>query len=763
MSVITAAVEAKGNKLTEDQSKYLEDLSGKMFEAQSIVEDLMTRAINGEKVGKELDDAVNRLKEIEREMDTFTNIVIERGWGELLGQIAQGNLLTTMSQATNIEANAINSAFEVGIDVAAAPVKAFITAMTKLAGKEYDADRRLSLSAYFYAMSRMGKHFVDTIDQVITGQDKDVTEWRQSRGLMPFRSMMAAIGVKDIPASQRAKLAVQGTLGVPAEIMFRLLSLGDTPFRKYFEDKNLYEQAMQMGLEGDALSDFLKHPPRKNAEKARGAGRRVTFQEETGFSKGVNESINFFERKLGEGLNMIPRINGDQAAKFLMRLMIPFRSTPANILIETATFASPVVAAARASGELKKGNVDEASKHVAKAMIGAVVTEAALMLVSEGILSGPVQWDEDEEKNLAYDQFPPTSINISALKRLISGEDTSKQEDDVFVNYMKLGLPGALMAAVAVSYDPEEVKEREYGGAIDFAKYMFSDMVGIGPLSAAGSMMEQSFLQGLNSFMNILSGGEIERSSENLINSIANVGMSVVLPNQFSSIYRAQREFLPDRRVTKDMNFNERLMANIEYTIKDRTFGGAEIPVRVDWKGNPIKQNPRGNVGWMYQLFDVTKIRQGEADPVSQEIYRLFESTETVSKVVSTPAFVKKRKVNVPDITSRKEMMALRMLGKNYTFLEDEKFVSGGVYFNTEQMNRLMTIAGKERYQDVSNLINSVQYEMMNDDERLVALDEINDKYNSVKEYDGRGFRNHTIAILDIMQEIYESGEQQED
>ena len=42
-------------------------------------------------------------------MDAFTNVVIERGWGELLGQVAQGNLLTTMSQVTNVVANAVNA------------------------------------------------------------------------------------------------------------------------------------------------------------------------------------------------------------------------------------------------------------------------------------------------------------------------------------------------------------------------------------------------------------------------------------------------------------------------------------------------------------------------------------------------------------------------------------------------------------------------------------------------------------------------------
>jgi hypothetical protein len=767
---IRAEVESRGNKLTEDQEVKLQDLTSRMFEAHAIVEDLMTRAANGENVGKELKDAEARLKEIEREMDTFTNVVIERGWGQLLGQIAQGNLLTTMSQVTNIGANAVNAFLDVFTDVAAAPFKWMGQALANLAGKELNFDRQQSLSAHLYAMSRMGSVFGQTAREVLTGRNEEVTEWTMARGLMPFRSLLAAFK-GDLPEkssklaaiNQRLKLFTQGTLGVPAEVMFRFLSLGDTPFRKYFEHKSLYEMASTLGLEGDALTDFLKHPPRKYQEKARAEGRKITFQEETPASKVTQQLVSGAERLLASAMAPVRFINGDQFSKFLMRLLIPFRTTPANILYETATYASPVVGALRISSDLSKGNVDDAVHNLGKVVVGAAVTETALMLLSEGIISGVLEWDDDEEKNLAYDQFPPTSVNISALKRLINGEDTAKQQDDVFVNYMKLGTPGALMAATVKAYSPEDIKERDYGGPIEFATYALRDMFGVGPLAAAGSMLQQSFLQGMNDFIQLLASGEYEKNSERLLNGIMNVGLSIGLPNQMSALYRAQREYLPDRRVTKDMSATERVFKNVEYTIKDRTFGGSEIPVRTDWKGNPIKQNPRGNVGWFYQLFDITKMRQGEADPVSQEIYRLFEQTNEISKVVSTPAFAKKRKVNVPDIVSRKERRALsKEYGKDYTFFDDKEFISGGVYFNTEQMNRLMSIAGKERYAEVEALMRSFEYQNMSDGEKLEALEEVNDKFNSVKEFDGGYFKKHTIAIFDIMQEIYESGEQQD-
>jgi hypothetical protein len=526
----------------------------------------------------------------------------------------------------------------------------------------------------------------------------------------------------------------------------------------------LYEQATKLGLEGDALTDFLKHPPKEYQQRAEADGRRITFQEETTASRATQRIITGAENTLAAALSPIKGIDGQQFSKFLFRLLIPFRSTPANILYETATYASPAVGALRMAGNIQKGNYDEAVHTLGKVIVGAAITETALLLMSEGIISGMPEWDEDEEKNLAYDQFPPATVNVSALNRLINGEDPSKQPDDVFAGYMKLGTPGALMAATVRAYVPEDMKEREYSGPVAFANYAIRDMFGVGPLAAAGSMLQQSFLQGMNDFIQLLASGEYEQNSEALLKGIMNVGLSIPLPNQMSALYRAQREYLPDRRVTKDMSTTERIMKNIEYTIKDRTFNGAEIPIRHDWKGQPIKQNPRGNVGWMYQLFDITKIRQGEADAVSQEIYRLFEQTQEISKVVSTPSFAKKRKINVPNVKTRKERAALRReYGKTYTFLDDKEFTDGGVYFNTEQLNRLMAIAGQERYKEAEALINSTNYRNMSDEERLEALNEINDNYSSVKEYDGGRFKKHTIAILDIMQKIYEDERREED
>ena len=170
--------------------------------------------------------------------------------------LIKGNLLTPMSHITNVRANIIKAIGQIGVDFVAYPVEKLI----KIFDKNSDPVRRPSFSAYMYGIRKFGSGFIESLNEVVTGQSQDVTEWRVNRGFMPFRSLMSATSKDDLPLmmdgeprvidSQFVKPLVQGTLGIPAEIMFRLLSVGDTPFRRMFEGIELYEQANELGLEG---------------------------------------------------------------------------------------------------------------------------------------------------------------------------------------------------------------------------------------------------------------------------------------------------------------------------------------------------------------------------------------------------------------------------------------------------------------------------------------------------------------------------------
>lgn len=760
--IIRTAVEKRGNKLTEDQEVRLQDMAGNLFRLQAEHEALVKRAISGEDVDAELASKAKEVKAAERILDTFVNGVVERGWGELGTMLIQGNLLTPMSQITNVGANMVNALGKVAVDAIALPIERLINAF----GIESPMKRNYSINAYMYGIRKFGTGFVEALDSIVTGQESDVSEWRVHRGFAPFRSLMSATGRGDLPMGadgkaslmQRIKLTVQGTLGVPAEVMFRFLSLGDVPFRRYVEGIELYQAAKNQGLEGESLKQFIKHPTKKDLEAAAREGRKLTYQEQTGASKAAEDTAAFFERMIAKGFEWIPGVDPKAMAKFLVRSNMPYIRTPANILIDTLTYVSPYVAGPRIMNNLKNGEARDAAQNFGKLVVGSMVAQTAVLMVKEGIISGAIEWDEDEEKNLAYDQFPPNSINISAMRRMLKGESTEKQKDDYFASYTKLGVMGAIMGAIVKGVDKEEVRKRDYSG-MQFPIHALQDSFGVGAFSSIAYMMDQSFMQGMNTLVDVISSADatdFEKNFENWFRTTFQAVSATAFPNTLSAIYRSDREYLPDTRVTKDMPLSERIATRMAYTIKDRTFGLGDVPVRVNWKGEPIKQTPRGNNGIAYQLFDITKSRQGEADSVSNEIWRLYEQTEDLTKAVGTPTYAAKRKLNVPNVR-KKHLKTIKRMNKEYTWVHDNEFMDERLYLNTDQMNRLMAASGKERYAEMEAFMATERYAKLDDEAKVEALNDIAGNYNSAIEMNGNRFREHTVVLFDILQEIYDS------
>jgi hypothetical protein len=153
------------------------------------------------------------------------------------------------------------------------------------------------------------------------------------------------------------------------------------------------------------------------------------------------------------------------------------------------------------------------------------------------------------------------------------------------------------------------------------------------------------------------------------------------------------------------------------------------------------------------------KTRQGEADNVSQEIWRLYEETEELTSIVGTPYYATTRKVDVPNMSerSKKEKEAFNRTGKKYTFLDDVDFIDGSIYLSVEEINKAMELSGKERYALARQLMNTTEYMTeMSNAERIEALNEIDEKFNGLKEIDNDGnFRSHTLYLLDVIEQKY--------
>jgi len=776
VSFIEAQMAKRGKEMNAAQRERITDIANRYMQAQAQYKETIKKISFDGGLDKAQFDALeaqaeeqqNRLGSIEREIDTFSNTNIERGWGDLGSMLIQGNLLTPMSQATNVFANAVNATLAIPRDVAAKLLERPTRAIAKAFGKETQpAGRQFSISAYLHGARQFGRGLVQAAQEAYTGETSDVAEWRMQRGFAPQRSLLTLLSPKGIAvqrakrkgvevdsplsSNQKAKLFVQSTFGVPAEVMFRLLSLGDTPFRRYMEGVDVYQAAIDAGVTKDKekLRQFLKYPPRKVLEAAQESGRALTFQQETAFSRNAQRAINglidYAEKQTGSA-----RV-GD-FVKFVLRSNVPYIKTPANILLETLEYAFLPLAATKGVMKSARGDVRGATQSFAKGFLGYMIGQAATELIKQGLMSGEPEWGGDEaEKNLAYDQFPPSSINVTGLQRYLAGGDPSVQPGDVFRSYKKLGLPGVIMGAktmIPVDELPDD-------------KAMLDDLLDT-IYRSTGTLnffLDQSFIQGINNLLNVLTETDpdrVEGRVEKWVEGTMKAMMAAPLPNTLSAVHRAEREFLPDVRVTKDETPGERLYKKLRYTILDRTFGGSEIPVRINWKGLPIQQTPPGASAWMYNLFDVTKARQGEADPVSNEIYRLFETTDEVSNVVSTPSFARSRSFNVPSL-NRKQRMQLRRAGVETSFADDPEFKKEKIAFSAEQLNQLLQVAGQQRYAEVQDLINSSKYARMSDEERLSALDKVAGNYNQRLEYTRPGvLADHSVLLMQFIQQLYD-------
>jgi hypothetical protein len=164
----------------------------------------------------------------------------------------------------------------------------------------------------------------------------------------------------------------------------------------------------------------------------------------------------------------------------------------------------------------------------------------------------------------------------------------------------------------------------------------------------------------------------------------------------------------------------------------------------------------------MYQLFDITKARQGQADPVSNEMYRLFEQTEELPRALGTPRFASTSQVSVPDVISRKDKYRAQRSGVDFPWMDDEEFMKEKIRLNVEQINRMMAVAGKARYKELEDLIKTNRYISATDEEKIDMMDDLNRGYSRAWSYDGNRLAPHTVELCRILNEIYE-GRKEED
>jgi SHS2 domain-containing protein len=725
------------------------------------------------KLDKEVKKISNELYKVDSELNRFVQTKIPLKLTDALIQIMQGNLLTLGSLVVNIVGNIT----QLGLSL---PIKLTASSFDFLRKFIIGGERTTSFSipAYWYGAKSFVKALPDAARILFwkgpRGDYNEMLKGEINNGLLGIRAWMALMSKGGMPevanmsefdrllskiskdlgekkyfakADIFLSILAQGTFGIPADVMFRALQAGDVIFKRPYRDMSLHEIGKRKGLSGERLERLLKYPSKKELYMAEEIAKEGTFQEDSTLSSLSKEGVDF----LSKWASKAPYVGN--VLKLLVRSKFPYVKTPANIASFTFKMCVPEVAFAASAVYLSKGDNRKAALNFGIGVTGAMTSMVAAGLVANGLAQSMGDDDEPEVRGMKFAEFPPGTMNRSALSRVLdyikegygkggasemgdrfnqfltgdipkSVTDVRPGEDE-FVSYLKLGMPGFVLGVYAME-ERDTVKDRAINAKKDdITKMLFTEAIRL-PQSIR-FVTQQSFLQGTADLMNLMTLKE-DAVRDWSVNTVRTVS-SIALPNQLASFARTQRDYIPDYR-------SDDAWTQIKNVLDDKIFFlRKETPmnqIRVDIWGRSIDQTPEGANRYMYHLgLDPLRKTKPSEDLVNSEILNLAVKTKS-SKAY--PKFIN-------DVVKS----YYKPTGKSEDFI-----------LNKDQVNKLQRISGSINYDKVKNLILDgndnvkLEWEFMDDETKLNKLSKIYSETKEDEEFEDEKKRILTDIVVGL-------------
>jgi hypothetical protein len=614
-----------------------------------------------------------------------------------MGTLIQGNLLVPSSQVANILGNLAiipyNAPAYLISGIADSITTGMLRAMEPLkkidpikhpdiyhwANSLPSAERTTLPWTYlkgYLGGSRLG--IVEGIKQLKTGGlSRDLTKVDVQRGLHPVD---AAKRIFDVLTGKNkrtfSKIVGDVLEALPAgyfgEAQFRLLNLGDKPFRggaergrlseifeinwrkRIAEAKKLTDPAEQQ-KRLDYLNDskikkverdkFISNPDIDALTESRKQGDIATFAQNTALSKWITSAERYFAAKTDKAAPMV--------AKNLFRLLkittLPYVKVPINLTTLSFETSIPMIPAIKflyhtglpseafGRGEYK-GDRRAAMDDLGKFIMSASVMSVAIALARHGLIT-TLSDDKDVRAAQLASGKEEGRINISGVRRLLRGENPGWQEGDKTWSVKRLAIVSVQLMSVAQAYKdktPQEIDEMLNGNILDKILKTNLGMAEFVPKMA----LQQSILTGQNNLMQALLGGEPEK--DRWITSEAGVLSTLLYPNTVAAI---SQTYDPERliRETRDLSQEKgKIEKHILNTFKDKLFMGKNLPSKVSVWGEPVERIPAGESRIMYNLLGVTKEKKYQKYSFGTRLYELYEQysqqdPDEAKKIFPTP------------------------------------------------------------------------------------------------------------------------------
>jgi hypothetical protein len=635
-SAVARVVEKSGYRLDEAMTKRIAELKKLSNNAQNRFNSLAEKArqsLDDVDIKSAIDAEKNLTKSLYNLQVVEGRLIPKKLFAETLPTIIQGNLLSPISLATNLWSNVINSPLRMASRQAAFVAQEVGRASQKLVGKELGPRLIAPPTGGITRTIEAGKAGLRGLGEGLVGVRRGLSaegllSGEKIKGFKPFTALkqfwtgeglakpiQKGFRGASTQALDRLRLAAEGTLGIPAETMLRLLQLGDAPFRRIAQARLLSEQAQLAGLTGKALQTAVRLPTGKQLSKIEQEAAEAVFQQDTVLTRAALSAANLF----GAG-------NKSGIARLIGKSIIPYAKTPANVIDEMLEFSLPPYSLIKAVRAYNSGDYRKSQMLLGKLITGSVLLGAAYKLSNEGIIGGKPATSE-KVRDVQYQTLAPRNINISALNRLVNGDSTSIEPGDKIISLDKMGITGAILSIMNSSM---EATKQGKDGSFEFSSLLPET------LSFA---FNQSFLKGTNSLLSAMLDGS-GATLDKWISDYYGVVASIPFPNTLTAVSRSMRETMPEKFQIKDVPGDdvERMINVFGEVLKRRLPSMDEdMPRRIDIWGREVPQTPEGADPIAYNFFDVTKGREVSYDPITLGIYKIFKATDDGDVVPPKP------------------------------------------------------------------------------------------------------------------------------
>jgi len=453
-------------------------IARKAFETRDV--DLITKAIKGDVISdKQIEQVSKHLAALNtpEEKFRFMRNMVKPTLRDWMGWYTYSNMLSSpKTQIRNIVGNMQNMGFRFAAKPFAVGIDSIATGFSKAIGGKREREVFLAelkpemmgmmsgaQKGFHKAMHMMRNGF--TLDDVATGEFATRVE------------------------------PIRGKAGAVFNSVSRLLEAGDLFFRSIAAEAELqsgaFALAKKKGLKGDDLLDEFKrladNPPVDLLRRVDAAGKDAVFRTQGGkFVQGLKKM-----RDVG-AIEIITKKGKKIELPAAGRFIVPFIETPANIM-KKGVEASP----AGFLTALRQDAARDKSLVAGRAALGSLMLAPIAYLAANGQITGKGPQDADLRQQLYDSGWRPNSIRIG----------------DTWVPYTNILPLNLVLSAVGNAHDIWKYDKR--------GEFEPRDVAGL-IARVGGSVLDASYLQGVNNLFNALNDPERfgRRFTENAIRQL---------------------------------------------------------------------------------------------------------------------------------------------------------------------------------------------------------------------------------------------------